>query len=40
MKGFFQVAIILNWLVKVRHRPLKYVFDDSFDDNVLLSGKF
>jgi hypothetical protein len=39
MEGFFQVAIILDRLVEVRHGPLEYVFDNSFDNNVLLSGK-
>ena len=40
MNGLFQVAIILNRLVKVRHCALEYVFDDTFDDDMLLSRKF
>lgn len=40
MNGFFQVAIILDWLVKVGYCPLEYIFDDSFDDDMFFGGEF
>ena len=39
MNSLLQIAIVLHGCVKVRHSPLKYVFDDPFDDDVLIDCK-
>ena len=35
----FQVAIILDWFVKVWHRTLEHILDDALNDGVLFGGK-
>lgn len=36
-EGLLQVAVVLDWLVKVWYRALEYVFDDALDEKVLLA---
>lgn len=40
MDSLLQVTIVLDRLVEVWHCSLKYIFDDTFNDYVLLSCKF